>query len=64
MSPTPPPDLTDAEVADICAGLKQNAARIRFLKRLGVSVERRPDGSPLVSRHHYESVRRGQAQRP
>lgn len=51
------PDLTREEVDAICAGLKQNAAKARFLRRLGLHVERRPDGSPLVSRVHYLAVR-------
>lgn len=51
------PDLTDAEIDDICGGLKQNAAKVRFLQRLGVQVARKPNGRPLVSRVHYEQVR-------
>lgn len=53
-----PPDLTQSEIAEICAPLKQPAAQARYLQRLGVSVQRRPDGRPLVSRQHYEEVRR------
>lgn len=52
-----PPDLTDAEVDSICAGLRQNAAKIRFLQRLRVVVMRKPNGRPLVNRAHYEAVR-------
>jgi len=40
--------LTDAELADLCRPLKQHAAQIRYLQRLGVRVRRRPDGTPLV----------------
>lgn len=40
--------LTDQQIDDICRGLKQNAAKIRFLQQLGFNVQRRPDGSPLV----------------
>ena len=40
--------LTDAELADLCRPLKQPAAQIRYLQRLGVRVRRRPDGTPLV----------------
>lgn len=58
MTPSPPPpDLTTDEVDGICLGLKQNAAKVRFLKRLGLHVERRPNGAPLVNRKHYDSVR-------
>lgn len=53
------PDLTDNEVDDICAGLKQNAAKVRFLQRLGVTVARKPNGRPLVNRAHYNAVRGG-----
>lgn len=57
MSPLGP-DLTDDEVDQICAGLKQNAAKVRYLKqRLKVRVDRKPNGRPLVSRAHYEAVR-------
>jgi hypothetical protein len=51
------PDLTDAEVDRICDGLKQNAAKIRYLRGLGLHVERKPNGRPLVNRAHYEAVR-------
>lgn len=49
--------MTDAEIDDICAGLKQNAAKVRFLQRLRVVVLRKPNGRPLVNRAHYEAVR-------
>ena len=43
--------LTDAEVDEICAGLKQNAAKCRFLREvLAVPVRRKPNGRPLVLR--------------
>jgi len=54
-----PPDLTREEIDEICHPLVQNAAKVRFLARLGVTVERRPDGSPLVNREHYVRVRGG-----
>lgn len=51
-----PPHLTDAEVDDICAGLRQNFAKVRFLRdRLGLShVDRKPNGRPLVMRAEWE----------
>lgn len=52
-----PPDLTDDEIDQICGGLKQNAAKVRFLQSLGVVVRRKPNGRPLVSRKHYDTVR-------
>lgn len=54
---TTPPDLTDDEVKDVCAGLKQPAAQLRYLQRLGVSATRKPNGKVLVSRAHYEAAR-------
>jgi hypothetical protein len=54
------PDLTDAEVDRICDGYRQNAAKVRYLRSLGVTVDRKPNGRPLVSRAHYEAVRGGQ----
>jgi hypothetical protein len=55
------PYLTDAEVDDICAGLKQNAAKVRFLERMGLKVRRKPNGRPLVSRTAYDSLERPDA---
>lgn len=46
--------LTDAELADICRPLTQYAAQIRYLRSLGLRVDRRPDGSPLVRRAEWE----------
>lgn len=43
-------DLTDAEIDRICAGLKQNVSKVRFLERLVVTVRRKPSGKPLVIR--------------
>lgn len=57
MSPHLPPDLTQTEVDEICRGLKQHAAQIRFLQSLGLVVHRRPNGQPLVNREHYNAVR-------
>ncbi|MGC4059397.1 MAG: hypothetical protein QM749_00460 [Aquabacterium sp.] len=48
------PDLSPEEVDRICSGLVQNAAKVRYLRRLGLYVERRPDGSPLVARTEWE----------
>lgn len=62
-----PPYLTDAEIADICRPLTQGAAQIRLLQRMGLIVKRRPDGTPLVGRAHYEAFMGGpakQAERP
>ena len=39
-------DLTDSEVDNICTGLVQNAAKVRYLKALGLRVDRRPNDIP------------------
>lgn len=51
------PDLTDEEIAGICKPLTQPAAQVRYLKRLGLVVARKPNGKPLVNRRHYDEVR-------
>lgn len=48
------PYLTDDEIDGICAGLSQGAAMIRYLRRLGLPVERKPNGRPLVRRVDWE----------
>lgn len=45
-----PAYFTDAEVDDMCDGLTQDAAKIRFLRRLGLRVDRKPNGRPLAWR--------------
>ncbi|MBC2731345.1 DUF4224 domain-containing protein [Thiobacillus sp.] len=56
------PFLSDAEMLHICKPLTQPAAMIRYLKREGFNVKRRPDGWPLISRANYDAVMMGQAQ--
>lgn len=41
---------SDAEVDDLCAGLRQPAAMVRYLRGLGLRVDRKPNGRPLVWR--------------
>jgi hypothetical protein len=53
------PDLTDAEIDEICSGLRQNAAKARYLRELGLTVNTRPNGRPLVIRAHAEQVLAG-----
>ena len=48
------PYLTDAEIAEICQPLTQGAAQIRLLQRLGIKVERKANGRPLVWRRDVE----------
>lgn len=59
MSETP--DLTQEEIDEICKPLVQKAAQVRYLRGLGLKVDKRPDGSALVNRKHYDAVRGGQA---
>jgi hypothetical protein len=47
------PDLSDDEIDQICDGLTQNAARVRYLKVMGLVVRQKPNGRPLVNRTHY-----------
>lgn len=54
-------DLSDEEIAHICKPLKQGAAQVRYLRTLGLTVRRRPDGSPLVNRAHYDATMSGTA---
>jgi hypothetical protein len=53
------PDLTDTEVDGLCTGLRQNAAKRRYLESLGLTVHTRPNGRPLVWRAHAEQVLSG-----
>lgn len=50
-------DLTDEEIDNICDGYTQSAAKVRYLRGLGLTVERKPNGRPLVNRAHYDAVR-------
>ena len=45
------------EIAAICYPLVQKAAQVRFLRSLGLKVDRGADGRPLVNRAHYDQVR-------
>jgi hypothetical protein len=49
-------DLTDNEIDCICDGYRQNAAKVRFLLKLGLTVRKKPNGRPLVNRQHYDRV--------
>jgi hypothetical protein len=52
-------DLSDEEVDAICAGLVQNAAKVRYLRRvLNLHVDRRPNGRPLVRRADWYGAQR------
>lgn len=51
-----PPYLTDLELADICAPLVMPAAQLRYLRSLGLNVQRKPNGRPLLMRSELERV--------
>ncbi len=48
--------LTDTEIDCICDGYVQNAAKVRYLAGIGLTVHTKPNGRPLVARKHFESV--------
>lgn len=50
------PFLSDAEIAALCDGLQMPAAQCRYLGRLGLLVNRKPNGRPLVARSEFERV--------
>jgi hypothetical protein len=50
------PILSDAEVAELCDGLVAPSAQIRYLQRLGLLVQRKPNGRPLLLRSELERV--------
>jgi hypothetical protein len=56
-------DIPDEEIDRICAGYKQNAAKIRYLRGLGLTVRVKPNGRPLVNRIHYDAVTTGKMER-
>ena len=58
------PWLTDDEIADLCAGLKQAAAQMRFLRQMGLTVRAKPNGRPLVMRADFETLSPSSANKP
>lgn len=56
MADTPPPFLTDAEISGICDGVTVPGVQCRHLARLGLLVNRKPNGRPLVARSEFERV--------
>lgn len=53
------PWLTDPEIDDLCAGLVQSAAKVRYLQGLGLTVKLKPNGRPIVNRAHFDEVMAG-----
>lgn len=58
------PWYTDPEIDDLCAGVRTNAARVRHLQAMGLTVHQKPNGRPLVMRAHAEAVLAGLQQLP
>jgi hypothetical protein len=56
------PWLTDPEIDNLCEGLVNNAAKIRYLRTMGLTVHSKPSGRPLVMRSHAEAVLSGAQQ--
>lgn len=56
--------LSDDEIADLCAPLKQPAAQARYLRALGLTVTLKPNGRPVVIRCHAEAVLSGEKPTP
>jgi hypothetical protein len=54
--------FTDAEIDNLCDGYTMNAAKVRYLRSLGLCVTRKPNGRPLVIRSHAEIVLAGRQQ--
>ena len=51
-----PPYLTDVEIAEICAPLVVPGYQVKYLQRLGLVVNRKPNGKPLVARAEFDRV--------
>jgi hypothetical protein len=49
-------NLSDREIDDICCGYIQNAAKVRYLRAMGLIVRTKPNGRPLVNRTHYDTI--------
>ena len=58
------PFLSDDEITQICEPLVAPAAQRRYLERLGLIVNRKPNGKPLVARGEFERVLVGRATEP
>lgn len=53
--------LTDAEIDAMCEGVRVNAVKVRRLRAMGLVVNTKPNGRPLVVRSHAEAVMSGRA---
>ncbi|WP_425458286.1 DUF4224 domain-containing protein [Collimonas rhizosphaerae] len=55
----PPPYLTEAEIREIVAPLRQPAAIVRWFRNSGFDVTVRPNGMPLITRSNFDAVTGG-----
>ena len=55
-------NLTREEIDEITDPLVQNSAKVRYLRGLGLTVQFRPDGAPLVCRENYLKIMGGQSE--
>jgi hypothetical protein len=53
--------LSDDEIREMCAPLVQPSAQVRYLRKLGIHCQTKPNGRPLVVRSHAEAVLAGMA---
>lgn len=51
-----PPYLTDQEIDGICDPLTQPMAQIKYMRSLGMVVQRKPSGRALVAREEFKRV--------
>jgi hypothetical protein len=58
------PFLSETEIAEICAPLSMPAYQAKYLKRLGLIVNRKPNGRLLVARGEFERVLIGRQPEP
>lgn len=50
------PWVPDAVINGMCEGLTQDAAKVRYLRRLGLTVDTKPNGKPLVLNSNVEAI--------
>ena len=55
-APLQMPFLSDQEVAELCAPLRMPGAQCRYLRKLGLMVQTKPNGRALVARSEFERV--------
>jgi hypothetical protein len=56
--------FTDEEINEMCRPLKSAAAQLRYLRRLGLLVNEKPNGRPLLVRAEVNRVLVGRSPEP